>query len=137
MTTIARDHYFEDCFDAKTYASEVKISVKSILERAHDDLKGKNGLKNYGMALTEIDYAHALAHSVGFHTAIIDALTDEQKKNVDFMYCNFIDIFFGRIGQHALDMFNHGKEHEAVEAIILYKTDIDKFYDKYRKEFHC
>lgn len=134
-TTIERDHYFEACYDEETYAAEVKASVKSLLEHAYDYLKGKYGLRNYGMALTDIDYAHALAHSVKFHTALVQKLTDKQKKNVNFYYANFISIFDGPVGRHALDMFEHGKQDEAVEAIILLKTNVDRFYSMYREEF--
>lgn len=87
------------------------------------------------MALTDIDYAHTLAHSVKFHTALVQKLTDEQKKNVNFYYANFISIFDGPIGRHALDMFEHGKRDEAVEAIILLKTNVDRFYSMYSEEF--
>lgn len=105
--------YFLACYDDQSWVKACGSMAKQILTDAN-----KMSKKFYNLRLQQYQYAANLLTSVDFHHDLIASLSEKQKGNVMFYFCNIHDFFepYG-ICDKALKLYQVGKKDEAIKMV--------------------
>lgn len=101
--------YFDANFDEKSFKKELDKVVKLHLKKAASYKLGEP------LAIIEAKCAIALSETEEFHKALIESLTEKEKRDVDFYSVNYFHTMEGYTGEKIMNVWNAGKKDEAID----------------------
>ena len=102
--------YFDANFDEKSFKKELDRAVKLHLKKAASYKLGDP------LAIIEAKCAIDLSETEEFHKALIESLTEKEKRNIGFYSCNFFTFMEGYTGEKVMKLWNAGKKDEAIDV---------------------
>lgn len=101
--------YFDANFDEKSFKKELDRVVKLHLKKAASYKLGEP------LAIIEAKCAIALSETEEFHKALIDSLTEKEKRDVDFYSANYFHTMESCMGEKIMNAWNAGKKDMAID----------------------
>lgn len=102
--------YFDANFDEKSFKKELNRVVKLHLKKAAAYKLGEP------LAIIEAKCAITLSETEEFHKALIDSLTEKEKRDADFYSANYFHTMEGYTGEKVMKLWNAGKKDEAIKV---------------------